>query len=84
MKPELDTIAGNIFSGPQLSAILAALEQRIQDRLNGWVRNFRLFVRDGGLVLQGRSFTYYAKQLAQHMVMAAIDLPIGANEIEVL
>jgi hypothetical protein len=84
MNPELDAVISTIASGPQLTAILAALEQRIQCRLNSWVRDFRLSMRDGGLVLQGRSFTYYAKQLAQHMVMDAIDLPICANEIQVL
>jgi hypothetical protein len=84
MNPELDTVTSPTSNGPQLAVILAVLEQRIQRRLSGWVRDFRLFVRDGGLVLQGRSFTYYAKQLAQHMVMDAIDLPIFANEIEVL
>jgi hypothetical protein len=84
MNLELDAVTSTISSGPQLIAILAALQHRIQCCLNSRVRDFRLFVRDGGLVLQGRSFTYYAKQLAQHMVMAAIDLPICANEIEVL
>ena len=84
MNPELDADTFTISTGPQQKAILAALEQRIQSRLNNWVCDFRLFVRDGGLVLQGRSFTYYAKQQAQHMVMETIYLPICANEIEVL
>jgi len=33
--------------------------------------------------LRGRAKTYYAKQLAQHAVMEATDLPVLANEIEV-
>ncbi len=59
------------------------LQAYIQGRLNRQVHSFQLIVKGAGLVLQGRSRTYYAKQLAQHAVMAATDLPILANEIEV-
>jgi hypothetical protein len=59
------------------------LEARIQCRLGGHVREFRLIVVDKGLILRGYAHTYYAKQLAQHAVMAATELPILANEIEV-
>jgi hypothetical protein len=59
------------------------LEARIQGRLNGRVVDFRLLVRDQGLILQGHAHTYYAKQLAQQAVMEATGLPILANEIEV-
>jgi len=34
-------------------------------------------------VLQGRTRTYHAKQLAQHAVMEITELPILANEIRV-
>jgi len=37
-----------------------------------------------GLVLTGRTCTYYVKQLAQHAVMEFVDLPILANDIEVV
>ena len=59
------------------------LETRVQTQLNGRVRNFRLLLRGGGLVLTGYARTYYAKQLAQQAVLAATVLPILANEIEV-
>jgi hypothetical protein len=39
---------------------------------------------DGGLVLMGLAMTYHAKQLAQHAAMEAVDVPIRANEIEVV
>jgi hypothetical protein len=84
MNPELDAVTSTSAGGPPLAVVLTGLEERIQRRLNSGMRDFRLFVRDCGLVLQGRSITYYAKQLAQHMVMQATDLPICANEIEVL
>lgn len=59
------------------------LERTLRDQLNGRVRNFRLIQRVGGVVLQGWATSYYAKQVAQHAVMAAIALPIVANNIEV-
>jgi hypothetical protein len=59
------------------------LEELVQARLNGRVRDLRVQVRGQGLVLQGYARTYYAKQLAQHTAMMASVLPILANEIEV-
>jgi hypothetical protein len=43
----------------------------------------RILARGHGLVIQGRTRTYYAKQLVQHAVMSATTIPILANEIEV-
>jgi hypothetical protein len=59
------------------------LRTQVRRRSGGWVRDFRLLLRDRGLVLQGHAPTYYAKQLAQHAIMEATPLPISANEIEV-
>lgn len=61
----------------------ARLEELVQARLSGQVRDLRIRVRDQGLILQGRARTYYAKQIAQHTAMRASALPIVANEIEV-
>lgn len=63
--------------------VATEVEGCIQRRLVGRVRHFRLEVAERGLVLRGSCRTYYAKQLAQHAVMQATDLPIVANEIEV-
>jgi hypothetical protein len=63
---------------------LDRIEVQVQRRLNGRVRDFRLLMRDDGLVLKGSTRTYYAKQLAQHALLEAVDLPIRANEIEVV
>jgi hypothetical protein len=59
------------------------LEAHIQCRLRGQIRDFQLVIADKGLVLRGHAHTYYAKQLAQHAVLEATELPILANEIEV-
>jgi hypothetical protein len=52
--------------------------------LRHYVRDFRMTVRDGGLVLYGHTRTYYSKQLVQHGVVKRSRLPIRANNIEVL
>jgi hypothetical protein len=74
--------AETLISTPRLPE-LEELETRVQSRLNGRVRHFRLMACGRGLILMGRAHTYYAKQLAQHAVMEATALPILVNEIEV-
>ncbi len=59
------------------------LEALVQRRLQGRVRDLRLLVGDQGLILQGQTSTYYAKQLAQHAAIDITGLAILANEIEV-
>jgi hypothetical protein len=56
----------------------------VRSRVGGRVRNLHVVAAANGVVLRGRAATYYAKQLAQHAVMEATDLPIVANEIEVV
>jgi hypothetical protein len=43
-----------------------------------------LVAREDGVVLQGIARTYYAKQLAQHAVMALFGYRVASNEIEVV
>ena len=62
---------------------LDQLENRVQAKLSGRIRNLRVLLRDCGIVLRGTARTYHAKQLAQHAVMTETQLPILANEIEV-
>jgi hypothetical protein len=57
-------------------------EALLRPRLGSRVWELRLRTGEGGVILQGYSFTYYAKQLAQHAAMA-LGLRILANEIEV-
>jgi hypothetical protein len=64
-------------------AEIEQLEARVRCQLSGRVRDLQVLGRENGLVLKGRSLTYYGKQLAQHAVMKSTDLPILANEIEV-
>jgi hypothetical protein len=64
------------FSPEQVEALL-------KQRLQGRVWNIRLIVEDGFVTLRGQARSYYAKQLAQHVAMEIIPLPIRANQIEV-
>jgi len=59
------------------------LESLIERRMGNRVRDLRVVVRATGLILQGRTDTYHAKQLAQHAAMELATLPILSNEIEV-
>jgi len=62
---------------------LANLEQRVRGELGNRVRHFQLMRDPTGLILKGRTQTYYAKQMAQQVVMRTSSEPIAANEIEV-
>ena len=62
---------------------IAEIEALVQCQLNGRVYEFGVVRVAEGLILRGHAHTYYAKQLAQHLVMQATDAPIVANEIEV-
>jgi hypothetical protein len=62
---------------------LERLAAQVQNQLSGRLRDFHLKQKGHGLVLRGRARTYYAKQLAQHAIMRATDVPILHNEIEV-
>ena len=47
------------------------------------VRELRVRIAVGGIILEGRACTYYAKQLAQQAAAQASGLPVWANNIEV-
>jgi hypothetical protein len=59
------------------------LESLMQRRLGNRIRDLRVRLLPGGLVLHGRAATYHAKQLAQHAAMELACAPIAANDIEV-
>ena len=60
------------------------LESMLLRRLGNRIRDLRVLLFPDGLILQGRTATYHAKQVAQHAAMELADLPILANEIVVL
>jgi hypothetical protein len=72
------------LANPGMSRSAADVETIVRGRLNGRVRAFQLIAESQVLVLRSRTRTYYAKQLAQHMVMEISALQILANDIEVV
>jgi hypothetical protein len=59
--------------GAEQQALEIAVQQRIETRLQGRVRN--LVVRAYGdlVILEGQCATYYTKQLAQHAAMGILE-----------
>jgi hypothetical protein len=62
---------------------LEQAEAVLQQRLSRRVVELRLLQRQGGVILRGYAFSYYAKQLAQHVAMDLLGLRVLVNEIEV-
>jgi osmotically-inducible protein OsmY len=58
-------------------------EAILKHRLVGRVAALRVLIQEGGVVLQGQAASHHAKQLAQHVAMQVLGLPILLNEIEV-
>ena len=48
------------------------------------IRDLRVELEGGGLILHGWAATYYAKQLAQHAAAEAAGLPVRTNAINVV
>jgi hypothetical protein len=74
---------GDGCADPLGEKYLDELQSQVQCSLGGRVREFRVELKKGGLVLRGQSSTYHGKQLAQQRVMERSDVPILANEIVV-
>lgn len=67
----------------ELREEIERIEGRIQDEFSRRVHNFHMQACDDGLVLEGRTRTYFNKQVVQQAVMVATSLPIRANKIVV-
>jgi hypothetical protein len=64
-------------------ANLEALQGLLQCRLRGMVRDVRVVLRTGQVVVQGIAASYYAKQLAQHLALNTLATTALVNEIDV-
>lgn len=62
---------------------LHEIERRVRARSYGRIRRLHVALRDGRVVLRGRSETYYAKQLAQQGARELVPEGRIYNEIEV-
>ncbi len=59
--------------GAQQQALEIAIQQRIESRLQGRVRNLRVRAYGDLVILDGQCATYYTKQLAQHAAMGVLE-----------
>jgi hypothetical protein len=71
-------------SGSSARELSRERTEAIRRRLDRRVPDLRLFVTDSGLVLVGRAYSWYAKQLAQQVAVEMIGLPVSRNAIEVV
>ena len=62
--------------------LAASIERAVRRETSGGVRNLRVEVNRGGILLEGRCDTYYCKQLAQHAAMNLSGDPLS-NQIRV-
>ena len=59
------------------------LEGVVRSRTNGMIRNLRVEIVNGEIIISGRAKTYYAKQLATHATLDAVKSVTLINDIEV-
>ena len=64
-------------------ALAARVERTIREKTSGLIRDLRVDVGVGEIVLTGRAATYYAKQLATHAALDACESLTLTNDIEV-
>jgi hypothetical protein len=83
MTPHFEVTLDRYDSLEVIETIDERLEALTQVRLGNRVRNLRVLRGKDGLVLRGKTTTYYAKQLVQHAVMELDESRILANDIEV-
>ena len=60
-----------------------SLSMEVWSKTSGLIRDLRVNVLAGEVVLTGRAATYYAKQLATHAALDACDDLTLTNDIEV-
>ena len=59
------------------------VERLVREKTSGLIRELRVTIHPGEVVLSGRAATYYAKQLATHAALDACDDFTLTNDIEV-
>ncbi|WP_437192389.1 hypothetical protein [Planctomicrobium sp. SH527] len=74
----------NTLPTPEQELALARLEQRISHQTAGRIHNLRVQAVGEGILLSGRTNTYYAKQLATQIALDADSSLLLKNSIEVV
>ena len=69
--------------GTRLVALETEIQQRIESRLEGRVRNLAVRIEGDVVILSGECSTFYSKQLAQHAAMGILEDQQLENSISV-
>jgi hypothetical protein len=80
---ELDTLINSSEPRDALTALAERVERLVRQRTGGLVRDLKVAVLPGEILLTGRASTYYAKQLATHAAFEAAEHCTLTNDIEV-
>jgi hypothetical protein len=80
---ELDALLNTSEPVDSLGALAERVERLVRQRTGGLVRDLKVAVLPGEILLTGRASTYYAKQLATHAALDALDHFTLTNDIEV-
>lgn len=59
------------------------VERIVREKTSGLIRDLKVELTPGEIVVTGRAATYYAKQLATHAALEACDDLTLTNDIEV-
>ena len=68
---------------PHTDDLIARVERIVRCRTGGRIRDLRVEVQGGDVIISGIACTYYAKQLATHAALGEFDDRTLSNEIEV-
>ena len=63
--------------------LAARVERLVREKTNGMIRDLRVAVLPGEVIITGRAPTYYAKQLATHAALDFCDDLTLTNDIDV-
>jgi hypothetical protein len=78
------TDPGRVPLGRSKRELAERIEGYIERRASGRIRDLHVVCSDDAIILQGRSRTYHAKQLAQQAVLDLTDgYPLLTNQIVV-
>jgi hypothetical protein len=64
--------------------LVARVERIVRCRTGGRIRDLRVEVQGGDVIISGIACTYYAKQLATHAALGELDQRTLSNAIEVM
>jgi hypothetical protein len=72
-----------ISSSTEMLDLVDQVEQAVQVRTGGRIRDLQNLLSEGRVIVSGRTSTYYLKQLATHAIRDAVDDLSVQNDVEV-